>query len=217
MTTLERVPTLLPDVRRLLVLPVVCGVALGVGDLVVMTHVTSPWALLANSSAVWAAAAFALGAHLGGDPARAAVAGAVMLVVAVEAYYAYAATIGLAGYATLTSPVARSWVVFGVLAGTAFGVAGAWTAGTCWWQRVLGAAAGAGVLVGEAVHTWVLGAHAAGTFTGWERSAVLMVLLGGVLLVVTSRTPRVLVPAALATVPVSLFCAAAFTAVGIAY
>ncbi|MFL6062602.1 MAG: DUF6518 family protein [Marmoricola sp.] len=206
------------DVRRLLILPVLAGLALGVGDLVVMTHVDYPWADLANSSAVWAVSAFVLGAALRTSPERAAVAGAVMLVVAVEAYYGYAAMTGLAGWASLTSSVARMWDVFGVIAGVVFGVAGAWTTGSVWWQRVLGAATGGGVLLGEALHTWTQDAHADGPFrASLDHTAWLMLVLGTLTVVLSARSPRVAVPAVTLAVPTALFCAAAFTAVGIAY
>lgn len=206
------------DVRRLLILPVLAGLALGVGDLVVMTHVDYPWANLANSSAVWAVGAFVLGAALRTTPERAAVAGAVMLVVAVEAYYGYAAVHDLAGWETLVSPVARTWSVFGVIAGIVFGVAGAWTTGSVWWQRVLGAATGGGVLLGEALHTWTSTSRAEGPFqASLDRTAWLMLALGVLTVVLSARTPRVALPAATLAVPTALFCAAAFTAVGIAY
>lgn len=212
------VTALLPDVRRLVVVPVLAGLALGVGDLVVMTHVSFPWANLANSSAVWAVSAFALGALSRTGPERSAIAGAVMLVVAVEAYYAYAALIDLGGYATLWSPVARSWMVFGVIAGAVFGTAGAWTSGTVWWQRVLGTAAGGGVLVGEAVHSWTFLALASGSeHTELARTGLLMAVLGCLTVAAAARNPWVFLQAAVLTVPVALFCSAAFTAVGIAY
>lgn len=220
MTTLER-PVSAPsvvDVGRLLIAPVTAGLALGVGDLVVMTHVSYPWANLANSSAVWAIGAFLLGAVLRTDPVRSAVAGVVMLVVAVEAYYGYAAFLGLDGVATVWSAHARMWMVFGVIAGVVFGVAGSWTSGNVWWQRVVGCAAGAGVLIGEAVLSWRNVDLVYGTFhVQLAETAGFMALLGIAVLIGTSRRLSVFLPAAFAVVPASLFCAAAFSAVGIAY
>ncbi|BFU41767.1 hypothetical protein KRMM14A1004_00040 [Krasilnikovia sp. MM14-A1004] len=61
------------------------GILLGTGDLLMQRHLPYPWANLANSSAVWAVAAFAVGRLLRTGPARAALAGAVLLVVAVPA------------------------------------------------------------------------------------------------------------------------------------
>jgi hypothetical protein len=220
MTTLERPVSALsiPDLGRLLIAPVVAGLALGVGDLVVMTHLAYPWANLANSSAVWAISAFLLGAVLRTGPIRSAVAGAVMLVVAVEAYYGYAAFLKLDGVATVWSAHARMWMVFGVIAGVVFGVAGSWTSGNVWWQRVVGCAAGAGVLIGEAVLSWRNVDLVYGTFhLQAAETAGFTAVLGIAVLIGTSRRLSVFLPAAFAVVPASLFCAAAFSAVGIAY
>jgi hypothetical protein len=224
MTTFDRSvsSTVLADAGRLLVVPVFAGTALSLGDLLVMTHVDHPWAALANSSAVWAIGAFVLGAVLRTDPARAAVAGVVMMLVAVESYYAFAVLLDLAGPSTLWSSTSQTWLVFGVFAGVAFGVAGAWTSGTLWWQRVLGSAAGAGVLIGEALHTVVTGGlrtnHAYGGFHNpLTESTVWLAIAGCLLLVASARTPKVLIPAALLTVPSAMFCAAAFSAAGITY
>lgn len=220
MTTIERpVASLsLADVGRLLIAPVAAGLGLGIGDLIVMTDVSYPWADLANSSAVWAIGAFGLGAVMRTDPARSAVAGIVMMVVAVEAYYGYAAFLGLGGVATVWSEHARMWMVFGVLAGVVFGVAGSWTSGQIWWQRVVGAAAGAGVLLGEAVHTFAHLDRVYGTFhIQIAQTAAFMAVLGVVVLIASSRRPSVLAAAAFATVPATFFCATAFSAVGIAY
>lgn len=220
MTTFDRpaVTFAVTDTVRILVIATLAGLALGIGDLYAITHLPYPWANLANSSAVWAIGAFVLGAALRTDPPRAAVAGVVMLLVAVEAYYGFATAFGLSGLATMWSEHARMWLVFGVVAGVVFGVAGAWTSGTVWWQRVLGAATGAGVLIGEALHTQERLAWATGNWhTELQQTAVLMAALGVVVLIVTARHPKVLIPAAILTVPTAAFCALAFSAVGIAY
>ena len=219
MTTLERpVPALsFVDVGRLLIAPVTAGTALGVGDLAVMTHLAYPWANLANSSAVWAIGAFLLGAVMRTDPVRAAVAGVVMMVVAVEAYYGYAALLNLDGVATIWSAHARMWMIAGVVAGVVFGVVGSWTSGYVWWQRVVGSAAGAGVLIGEALLIWSHADLGYGTYhVQLAQTAGFLALLGFAVLIGTSRRLSVLVPASFAAVPVSLFCAAAFSAIGIA-
>ncbi|MCW2783624.1 MAG: hypothetical protein JWP74_141 [Marmoricola sp.] len=220
MTTFDRSlsTTVLADVGRLLVIPTVAGLALSLGDLVTMTHVAYPWANLANSSAIWAIGAFVLGAALRTDPARSAVAGVVMMLVAVESYYGFAVLFDLGGLQSLWSNTAQTWLVFGVFAGVVFGIAGAWTSGTVWWQRVLGAAAGGGVLIGEALHTRMhLGLTLGGFRNELNESAVLMAVLGVALVVATSRSPKVLIPAMLLTVPTAMFCAAAFSAAGITY
>ncbi|MFL6160453.1 MAG: DUF6518 family protein [Marmoricola sp.] len=224
MTTYDR-PTDAPpalrdlrDLRDLLAVPVVAGLGLALLDLVAMTHLGYPWANLANSSAVWAVGAFVLGASLRTEPHLAASAGIVMMVVAVESYYVFAILGGLAGPDSLWSSGTRTWLVLGVVAGAVFGTAGAWTTGSSWWRHVLGAAVGGGVLIGEALHTGLNLEQASGPFhTDLVRSSGLLVLLGCLLVAGTARTPRVMVPAAIVTVPVALFSAMAFAAVGIAY
>jgi hypothetical protein len=206
------------DLRRVILIATLAGITLGVGDLEVMTHVAYPWANLANSSAVWAIGAFVLGALLRTDPVRSAIAGVVMMVVAVEAYYGYAALADLSASSTMWSEHAVTWMVFGVFAGVIFGVAGAWTNSDQWWQRVAGTAAGAGVLIGEGLHTFSHIDATYGSFhTDLGQSAAAMMALGVVVLLAAARRPVVLVAAAVATVPCAIFSAAAFTAVGISF
>jgi hypothetical protein len=203
---------------RLVAIAVAAGLALGVGDLVWMLHVDVAWAEIANSSAVWAAGAFVLGAVLRTDPVRAAICGVVMMSVAVESYYVYAASVDLASLATPFSAHARMWLVFGVFAGVVFGSAGAWTSGAVRWQQVVGAATGAGVLLGEALHITLQWDLAFGGFRDpMAQAALAMSLLGVLLLVVTTRRVATFLAAALLTVPAALFCAAAFDAVGIGF
>ncbi|MCZ4500395.1 MAG: hypothetical protein JWQ74_2950 [Marmoricola sp.] len=219
-TTLDRTLTApsVSDLRTVLAWPVLAGLALGVGDLLVMTNIAYPWANLANSSAIWALGAFVLGAVMRTDPVRAAAAGVVMLLVAVESYYLYAALTDLGGVHTAFSTTAQMWMVFGVVAGVVFGIAGSWTSGSVWWQRVVGAAAGASVLLGESVHTFAnLGRERSVFASDLAEIAVVMVVLGVVVLVASSRRTSVLAAATVLAVPGTLFCAAAFSAVGIAY
>ncbi|HEX4191423.1 MAG TPA: DUF6518 family protein [Marmoricola sp.] len=223
MTTIEQPSSArLDDVRRLLLFPVLAGATLGIVDLLAMTHLPYPWANLANSSAIWAVGAFFLAAALRTDPVRAAVAGVVMMLVAVEAYYAFAAFLDLGTAHALWSSYARMWMVFGVCAGVVFGIAGSWLSspltGPLWWQRSAAAAAGAGVLVGEALqmlHT--LRGGAGDVAGGMHRTAAVMVALGLVTLLTSARTPKVLALAVILTVPCALFFAAAFSAVGISF
>lgn len=203
---------------QLVTIAVAAGLVLGVGDLVWMLHVDAGWAAIANSSAVWAAGAFVLGAVLRTDPLRAAICGVVMMSVAVESYYVYAAALDLASLATPFSAHARMWLVFGVFAGVVFGVAGSWTSGAVRWQQVVGAATGAGVLLGEALHLVVQrNLLSAGFRDHMTQPALAMSLLGVLLLVLTTRRVTTFLAAALLTVPAALFCAAAFDAVGIGF
>jgi len=223
MTTLDRPVVSFSRSRvladtRLLAVAATAGLLLGVGDLVWMLHVDAAWAEIANSSAVWAAGAFVLGAVLRTDPVRAAICGVVMMTVAVEAYYAYAASVDLANLSTLWSANSRMWLVFGVVAGVVFGSAGAWTSGTVRWQQVVGAATGAGVLLGEGLHLTVQRDLLSAGFTDhMTQAALAMSALGGLLLVATTRRASTFLAAALLTAPVAVFCAAAFDAVGIGF
>ncbi|HET6153862.1 MAG TPA: DUF6518 family protein [Marmoricola sp.] len=218
MTTLDQPPARLDDVRRLLLIPMAAGGTLGIVDLLAMTHLPYPWANLANSSAIWAVGAFALAAALRTDPVRAAIAGMVMMLVAVEAYYAFAAVLDLGTAHALLSSYARMWMVFGVCAGVPFGIAGSWLTGPLWWQRSAAAAAGAGVLLGEALqmlHTLHRGAG--DVDGGMHTTAAVMVLLAAATLLAAAQTPKVLGLAVLLTVPCAMFFAAAFSAVGISF
>ncbi len=102
----------------------VAGVLLGVLDLMAQLGLPYPWANLANSPAVWGIAAFALGAALRTDAPRAAVCGAALLTIAVEAYYLAAVVALHDSTASLTSPSTGTWLVLGVVAGAGCAVAG---------------------------------------------------------------------------------------------
>lgn len=151
MTTTTTAPTVLSTGSgRLLGTAALAGTALGVLDLVMQLTLPYPVADLANSSAVWALAAYALAVVTRATPARAAVAGTVLLVVAVEAYYVLAILLDRAGTASLWSTTTVLWIASGVLAGTVFGVAGAWARSERAWPAAAGLAAASAVLLAEA-------------------------------------------------------------------
>lgn len=100
------------------------GIVLGAVDLLAQTTVPYPWANLANSSAVWAIAAFAIATWIRTGPLRCVVAAAVLLVLAVQAYR-LAAILAMGNDATtLILPSHILWLAFGVVAGCVFGFAG---------------------------------------------------------------------------------------------
>jgi hypothetical protein len=72
---------------------VVGGLLLGPIDLLAQRALPYPWANLANSSAVWAIGAFGIGAWVRTSRWRPAIAGAALLLVAVESYYLTAASV----------------------------------------------------------------------------------------------------------------------------
>jgi len=130
------------------------GLLLGFTDLSLQFSIGYPFANLANSSAVWALSAFVFAFWARTTPTRAALAGAVLLIVATETYYATAALTGHADVSTLWSANTVRWVQFGVLAGVVFGVAGTWLydgerAGRPW-RAAAGLAVASAVFLAEA-------------------------------------------------------------------
>jgi hypothetical protein len=112
--------------RRAGIITVAAGLALGAVDFALQKTLPYPWANLANSAAVWAVAAFALGYWLRTGALRAAILGTVLLVVAVPSYYVTATLVQNDDLSNAWSPVGLLWTFFGVLAGVVFGIAGVW-------------------------------------------------------------------------------------------
>jgi hypothetical protein len=83
---------------------------------------------------------------------------------------------------------------------------------------VVGSAAGAAVLLGEALHTL---RNLDGQYGDYRaelvETALAMGVLGVAVLVISSRSASVLAVATVTTIPAALFSAAAFAALGIAY
>lgn len=202
--------------RAALALPVSvgAGVLLGVGDLVWNIGSPGPWATVANSSAVWAVAAFVLGAFLTGVLRTGAVvaawSGVVALPVAVEAYY-------LTGVAWLgndpsivTSPVAHYWLVLAVVVGSALGAAGSWAAGRSAGLAAIGVASGAAMLLGDALQLWQT------SYDGADLpEAGILALLGALVLAGSLRRPLVTLGAVALCLPLTVLAAAAFVASGV--
>ncbi len=133
---------------------VAAGALLGPGDLLAQRALPYPWANLANSSAVWALAAFAIGAWTanrrerpGAWPAAAAV---VLLLVAVETYYVAAVLFLDNSTSQLWAPTTLFWLGLAVVAGATFGTAGGWSRERAGLRRALGAALPTAVLLAEA-------------------------------------------------------------------
>ena len=126
--------------------------------------------------AVWAVLAFALGWWVRRPWWRSALAGAVMLVLAVPSYYVAAYFIqndNLSNVWATTSPL---WMSFGLLAGLLFGAAGHLVHRTGWWR-----------LAGIALPAAVLFAEAALSPIGSPATSVIQVVLGLLVIVLVGR------------------------------
>ena len=139
-----------PPNARVIAGAVLGGVLLGALDLLAQRVLPYPWANLANSAAVWAVGAFAIGAWVRTGPVRPAVAGALLLVVAVESYYLAAALVQHDNLSNMWAVPTLRWLAFGVLAGVVFGTAGRLARAGNRWLGALGVALPGAVLLAEA-------------------------------------------------------------------
>jgi len=170
------------DHRTSGIVSVAAGVALGAVDFALQKVLPYPWANLANSAAVWAVAAFALGYWLRTGALRAAIAASVLLVVAVPVYYVTATLVQNDDIANVWAPVSLVWMAFGVLAGVVFGIAGVWARGAGW-HRIVGAALPGAVLLAEAARLFRRGDDARWT-------ALIELALGVLVIAMAARTAR---------------------------
>ena len=212
------------------VVTVLAGIALGALDFAFQKTLPYPWANLANSSAVWAVAAFALGywifalgwirkrglrgatAESGPREAsaksglRGAIAGAAMLVIAVPSYYATATLVQQDDVANIWSSTSLLWMGFGLLAGAVFGAAGVWAHATGW-QRIVATALPGAVLLAEAAR---LGHR------GEVGTAVIEAALGVLVIMVVGRTARQRIIALGVAVPLAALGFVGFAVAGFA-
>ncbi len=203
MTTQTTAPATDHDTTAVLARTAGLGVALGVVDLVLIRLLPYPLADLANSSALWAVAAFALGRVLRGAPEVAAAAGAVLLVVAVESYYLAAVVVDLAAPVQLVTAHTVTWCVLGVLAGAAFGAAGAWSRDPHRWRAAVAVALPVGVVLAEA---WVRRAL--------PDTALLTVTVALGLVAVLPRDHAERARVATLALPLAVLCVAGFAVAG---
>lgn len=190
---------------------VVAGVGLGVADVAWSVRGGPLWTAIGNSCAGWATAAFVLGFLLRLDVVRSAVAGVVMLAVAVETYYAAAWQWLGSSRSIMTSDVALTWLVLAVVVGVPLGAAGGLAARSR--SRVLSAlgyAAGAAIPLGDALH---VGLRSASLDRGVQVEA--LVIAATLVLVPALRRPTVLVLAAAFCLPAALVVAQCFQLAGV--
>jgi hypothetical protein len=201
------VPTRVRGRAATVLVAVLAGLALGAVDLAGQLLLPYPWANLANSPAVWAAAAFAVGAWLRAGRARAMVAGIVLLLVAVESYYLAATLVLGDDLANLWSPATLLWLVAGVLAGLVFGPAGAaWRAGR-WWPATVAVALLGAVFVAEGAHAF----RAVNRPTG-----AILAVLGLALVLLLARSTRQRLVGLAVLVPLAALGAVGYLATGVA-
>ncbi|MFL6024534.1 MAG: DUF6518 family protein [Marmoricola sp.] len=111
---------------RVLLVAVLTGFLLGVGDLWALAHLSASVSGSINSCLGWASAVLVLGFLLRTHPAYAALAGALMMLVAVEAYYVFAPGLLAPDLSAWDGLSAQYWGVIGVPTGLLFGVLGSW-------------------------------------------------------------------------------------------
>ncbi len=189
------------------------GVLLGVGDLWWNLRSPGPWATVANSCAAWGLAPFVLGALLTlvlrTGAGVAALAGVLMLGVAVEAYYISGVVRLGDDPSIVTSPVAHYWLVLAVLVGSSLGIAGSWAAGRSAPLAVLGTAVGAALLLGDALQLSQL------SYGAVPPEARILAVLGVLVLVASLRRPLVTLGAAVLCAPLAVAAAAGFVGSGV--
>ena len=196
------------DHHRVALVTVAAGGLLGAVDLLLQKALPYPWADLANSAAIWAVGAFGLGWWVRSPWWRAALAGIVLLVLAVPSYYLTATLVQHDNLANAWAPTSLLWMAFGTLAGTVFGSAGAW-ARTSGWRQLVGIALPGAVLLAEAATMLVRTGGADRTWT-----AVLEVALGVLLIMVVGRTGRQRLGGLAMALPLAMLGLAGFLAAG---
>lgn len=194
---------------------IVGGLLLGPIDLLAQLTLPYPWANLANSSAVWAIGAFGIGAWAHAGRWRPAIAGVLMLLVAVESYR-LAAILALDNdLSNLWSFSTLLWLFFAVLAGLVFGAAGGWSRGDNRLLRVVGAALPCAVLFAEAgVLVLRSGNGDADYRSDSLQTAVIEAALGILLLLLVGRSTRQCLEGLAASLPLAAMGFGAFVLAG---
>lgn len=184
------------------------GVALGAVDLLAQRLLPYPWANLANSSAIWALAAYGLGLWVRTPWWRAALAGTVLLLLAVPAYYLAAALFLGDRASMLWTPAGLLWMAFAVPAGLVFGF-GATLVRSSGWQQLAGIGLPGAVLFAEALVAVLRGSDP-GRRSDQIPTAIIEAALGVVVIVAVGRTGRQRLGGLLVSVPMALLGFAAF-------
>ena len=205
----------MPKPSRILLVAALAGLLLGPLDLIAQRELPYPWANLANSSAVWAIAAFAVGRWAGRQRFWPALAAVVCLLLAVESYYAAASLIQNDSWENLWGEATLLWLGFGALAGIIFGTAGAWSREGTGVLRYLSQAVPSAVLFAEAAVLWQRSGNHDGSYrTDSLQTAAINAVLAIVVLLWVSRGVRERGLALLAAVPLGLIGFGGFALAG---
>ncbi|TDC38151.1 hypothetical protein E1211_08140 [Micromonospora sp. 15K316] len=201
-----------PDRRTAALVTPVAGFLLGFLDFVWIKWVPYPFAELGNSTATWAIAAFVLGYWIRSGWLRAALGAVALLVVAVPSYYVAAALLQGDSLAAVWAPTSLVWMLFGVLAGTVFGIGGAWARATGW-RGILGTALPAAALFEEAAR-FVGKVEDPHYPSGAEWNIAIDAALGVLAVVLIGRSNRRRALALVAALPLALVIFVGFTLAG---
>ncbi len=191
------------DNRRVALVTAVAALLLGLVDLLLQKTLPYPLANLANSGAVWAVLAFLLGRWVRGPWWRSALAGAALLVVAVPAYGVSAWLVQNDELANVWAPTSLRWMLYGLIAGVVFGIAGSW-ARSSGWRRLVGIASPGAVLAGEALSQRPENVS----------TAFLELALGVLVILLVGRTARERLIAPVLSLPLGLIAYAGFALAG---
>jgi len=184
------------------------GLALGPVDLLLQEVLPYPWANLANSSAIWALAAYGFGLWVRTPWWRAALAGAALLVLAVPAYYLTATIFRDDALGMMWDRTALLWMAFGVAAGLIFGF-GATLVRSSGWQQLAGVGLAGAVLFAEAAVAMLRDGDGAYRRDQTE-TALIEIVLGIVVILAVGRGTRQRVGGLILSVPMAVIGFAAF-------
>lgn len=165
------------------------GLALGVATHVLQGVLPDSFGRLADSGAVWAVFAFAIGSFVPRGVRDTAAAGAGTLLAALVGYCATALFTGALPAGT------AGWAATALIGGPVFGVAGgwlrdeaSWLVGEVPWRRISALAALGGVLVADGLTGVFI--HPTGNPGGIDAVAWLMLLAGPAVPLLAGRTSR---------------------------
>ena len=201
-----------------LLVSVAAGAALGSFDRALQDVLPYPLANLANSAAVWAVAAFAVGLWVTNRGWYGAAAGVVTLAVAVIAYYGASSVFAGDSFGWLTERATQFWLGFALIVGALLGAAGIWARDGDNAVRAVGLALAPSVLFAEALNLTRLATVQGDIGTRPGETAAIEALCGAIVLAAlalfVARDHFDWLRCLLACVPISLIGFGLYTASG---